>query len=206
MPCARPARPTAATASRSSMRRYGSVARFSARNTPTRSPRPPRSRSRASARPAQRPKPSHLRPCRAATVDSAAAGPYVAAQSSRLRRPGRHVVTRTSAFPRKPASGPDSGRFPGRRESRERYRNRARGPGRASGGSGFPVMTLWLALALMTAAAIFAVLWPLGRDRTAVASGHDVAVYRDQLEEIDRDLAEGTIGAAEAEAARVEVS
>jgi cytochrome c-type biogenesis protein CcmH len=66
-------------------------------------------------------------------------------------------------------------------------------------------MTLWLALALMTAAAIFAILWPLAR-RKGAASGSDVAVYRDQLDEIDRDRAAGLIGSAEAEAARVEVS
>ncbi len=66
-------------------------------------------------------------------------------------------------------------------------------------------MTLWLALALMTAAAIFAVLWPLGR-RTAAAGGSDIAVYRDQLDEIARDRASGLIGEAEAEAAKVEVS
>lgn len=66
-------------------------------------------------------------------------------------------------------------------------------------------MTLWLAFALMTAAAIFAVLWPLGR-RTAAAGGSDIAVYRDQLEEITRDRATGLIGEAEAEAAKVEVS
>lgn len=66
-------------------------------------------------------------------------------------------------------------------------------------------MTLWLALALMTAAAIFAVLWPLGR-RRAAAGGSDMAVYRDQLDEIARDRAAGLIGEAEAEAAKVEVS
>ncbi|MDO9414002.1 MAG: c-type cytochrome biogenesis protein CcmI [Pseudolabrys sp.] len=66
-------------------------------------------------------------------------------------------------------------------------------------------MTLWLAFALMTAAAIFAVLWPLGR-RTANAGGSDIAVYRDQLDEIARDRATGLIGEAEAEAAKVEVS
>jgi cytochrome c-type biogenesis protein CcmH len=64
---------------------------------------------------------------------------------------------------------------------------------------------LWILLALMTAAAIFVVLWPLGR-RKAVSSGSDTAVYRDQLEEIERDRAAGLIGPAEAEAARVEVS
>ena len=66
-------------------------------------------------------------------------------------------------------------------------------------------MTLWLAFALMTAAAIFAVLWPLGR-RGAASGGSDIAVYRDQLDEIARDRASGLIGEAEAEAAKVEVS
>lgn len=66
-------------------------------------------------------------------------------------------------------------------------------------------MTLWLVFALMTAAAVFAVLWPLGR-RAAARSGSDLAVYRDQLEEIERDRAAGLIADVEAEAARVEVS
>src|SRR4051812_39499335 len=66
-------------------------------------------------------------------------------------------------------------------------------------------MTLWFVMALMTAAAIFAVLWPLSRNRP-LASGSDVAVYRDQLDEIGRDRAAGLIGEAEAEAARIEVS
>lgn len=66
-------------------------------------------------------------------------------------------------------------------------------------------MSLWFVFALMTAAAIFAVLWPLGR-RTSVQGGSDLAVYRDQLEEIARDRAEGRIGAEEADAARTEVS
>ena len=66
-------------------------------------------------------------------------------------------------------------------------------------------MTLWFVLALMTAAAVFAVLWPLGR-RAPAAAGSDVDVYRDQLAEIDRDRAGGLIAEAEAEAARVEVS
>ncbi len=66
-------------------------------------------------------------------------------------------------------------------------------------------MSLWFVFALMTAAAIFAVLWPLGR-RPAVQGGSDLAVYRDQLDEIARDRAEGRIGKAEADAARTEVS
>ncbi len=67
-------------------------------------------------------------------------------------------------------------------------------------------MILWLILALMTAAAIFAVIWPLAQNPKAVRSGSDVVVYRDQLDEVDRDLAAGAIGKAEAEAARVEIS
>jgi cytochrome c-type biogenesis protein CcmH len=66
-------------------------------------------------------------------------------------------------------------------------------------------MALWFVFALMTAAAIFAVLWPLGR-RASVRAGSDVAVYRDQLDEIARDRAVGLLGEPEAEAARVEVS
>jgi cytochrome c-type biogenesis protein CcmH len=65
---------------------------------------------------------------------------------------------------------------------------------------------IWLSVALMTAAAILAVLWPLGRGRAVGASGSDVAVYGDQLAEIERDRAAGRIGEGEAEAARVEVS
>jgi len=67
-------------------------------------------------------------------------------------------------------------------------------------------MILWPLFALMTAGAIFAVCWPLLRRQRAVRSGSDVAVYRDQLDEIDRDEAGGLIGKVEAEAARVEVS
>jgi cytochrome c-type biogenesis protein CcmH len=66
-------------------------------------------------------------------------------------------------------------------------------------------MLLWLAFALMTAAAIFAVLWPLSR-RGDAGGGSELAVYRDQLDEIARDRAAGLIGEAEAEAARIEVS
>jgi cytochrome c-type biogenesis protein CcmH len=66
-------------------------------------------------------------------------------------------------------------------------------------------MTLWFVFALMTAAAIFAVLWPLGRSGRPRNDASESAVYKDQLIEIDRDLAAGLIGAPEAEAARVEI-
>ena len=67
-------------------------------------------------------------------------------------------------------------------------------------------MILWSIFALMTLAAVFAVWWPLARRQRLARSGSDVAVYRDQLEEIDRDEAASLIGNVEADAARVEVS
>ena len=66
-------------------------------------------------------------------------------------------------------------------------------------------MLLWSIFALMTAVAILSVLWPLSRAVEA-QGGSDIAVYRDQLEEVDRDHKAGLIGEAEAQAARVEVS
>jgi cytochrome c-type biogenesis protein CcmH len=67
-------------------------------------------------------------------------------------------------------------------------------------------MTLWFGIALMTAAAVWAVLWPLARRGNELRSGSDVAVYRDQLAEVERDRAAGLIGESEAVGARVEVS
>src|SRR4029453_18390086 len=67
------------------------------------------------------------------------------------------------------------------------------------------LMTLWFVFALMTVAAIFAVLWPLSRSSSVPAGGSEAVVYRDQLAEIDRDVAAGLIGVSEAEAARVEI-
>jgi cytochrome c-type biogenesis protein CcmH len=67
-------------------------------------------------------------------------------------------------------------------------------------------MALWIIFAVMTAAALFAVLWPLGRKPSEHGVGSDRLVYQDQLKEIDRDRAAGLIGDAEAESARVEIS
>src|SRR3954452_14413631 len=67
-------------------------------------------------------------------------------------------------------------------------------------------MIFWPIFVLMTLAAVLAVWWPLARRQKAIRSGTDVAVYRDQLDEIDRDEAARLIGSVEAEAARVEVS
>jgi cytochrome c-type biogenesis protein CcmH len=66
-------------------------------------------------------------------------------------------------------------------------------------------MTLWFVFALMTAAAIFAVLLPLGLRGRGQGGGNEATVYKDQLAEIDRDLAAGLIAAGEAEAARAEI-
>ncbi|WP_188516850.1 c-type cytochrome biogenesis protein CcmI [Alsobacter metallidurans] len=68
-------------------------------------------------------------------------------------------------------------------------------------------MMVWIILALMTGAAVLAVLWPLGRDRPEDAAGEtatDAAFYKAQLAEIERDAERGLIEPADAETARVE--
>ncbi|MFN8723439.1 MAG: c-type cytochrome biogenesis protein CcmI [Rhodospirillales bacterium] len=68
-------------------------------------------------------------------------------------------------------------------------------------------MLFWIVAAALTALVVALVLHPLMR-RTAAAApaaAHDLAVYRDQMAEVDRDLARGLIGPVEAEAARAEI-
>ena len=67
-------------------------------------------------------------------------------------------------------------------------------------------MTLMLILVAMTAAAALAVIWPLARKSGDASSGSDIAVYCDQLDEVERDRAADRIGDTEAAAARVEIS
>ncbi len=69
-------------------------------------------------------------------------------------------------------------------------------------------MVLWLVFAGLTAVAVLAVLVPLSRPAAVAdsAAEPDLSIYRDQLAEIDRDLARGIIEAPEAEAARAEVA
>jgi cytochrome c-type biogenesis protein CcmH len=69
-------------------------------------------------------------------------------------------------------------------------------------------MTLWIVLAVLSGVAVLAVLIPLARTGVAVRASAeaDLTVYRDQLDEIGRDLARGIIGAEEAEAARTEIA
>lgn len=69
-------------------------------------------------------------------------------------------------------------------------------------------MVLWLALAVLTAAVLIAVLRPLLRpvDGVPAATSADVAVYRDQLAEVDIDRARGLIADVEAASARTEIA
>lgn len=69
-------------------------------------------------------------------------------------------------------------------------------------------MLLWTAFVLMTGAAVLAVLWPLQARLASSADDNaaDLAVYRDQLAEVERDRISGRIGDGEAEAARTEVA
>jgi cytochrome c-type biogenesis protein CcmH len=69
-------------------------------------------------------------------------------------------------------------------------------------------MSFWLAMAVLTAAVLGALLVPLWRKPAESASRKefDLAVFRDQLAELDRDKARGIIGEVEAEAARNEIS
>lgn len=72
-------------------------------------------------------------------------------------------------------------------------------------------MLLWLFFALLTAATLVAVLRPLARsagtgDTAAAGDPGTVAVYRDQLEEIERERARGILDSAETEAARIEIA
>lgn len=66
-------------------------------------------------------------------------------------------------------------------------------------------MALWFVLGLMTVAAAFAVLWPLSRVTAGVPGNNELAVYRDQLAEVERDVAAGLVSERDADAARVEI-
>ncbi len=70
-------------------------------------------------------------------------------------------------------------------------------------------MMLWLVLTAMTVVAMATLLGPVYRRRGEAVADRavfDRAVFRDQMEELERDRARGVIGAAEAEAARNEIS
>jgi cytochrome c-type biogenesis protein CcmH len=67
-------------------------------------------------------------------------------------------------------------------------------------------MLFWTLLALMVAAAVLAVLWPLSRMPRVATEAAGLAVYRDQLAELEHDRTAGRIPAAEADAAKLEIS
>ncbi|MGK9167401.1 c-type cytochrome biogenesis protein CcmI [Inquilinus limosus] len=63
----------------------------------------------------------------------------------------------------------------------------------------------WIVAALMTAGAVALLLRRLFATDASLPSGSDAAIYRDQLKELERELAAGEIGPAEAEAAKAEI-
>lgn len=69
---------------------------------------------------------------------------------------------------------------------------------------------IWLAFAVLTIVVLAVLLWPAAKpepvEQAADRSAYDRAVFRDQLAELDRDVARGAIGEREAEAARNEIS
>lgn len=67
-------------------------------------------------------------------------------------------------------------------------------------------MALWIILTTMTVVALAAIAWPLLSSGAGVPSGSDVAVYKDQLVEIERDRENGHIAVADAESAHIEIS
>lgn len=68
-------------------------------------------------------------------------------------------------------------------------------------------MIFWIIAAVLTLCACLAVLLPVMRGNAAAApdASHDLAVYRDQLAELERDIARGVIAPGEAEQARAEI-
>jgi cytochrome c-type biogenesis protein CcmH len=67
-------------------------------------------------------------------------------------------------------------------------------------------MAIWIIFALMTGAAVMAVLWPLSRRPLQNAAHADTQFYREQLAEIDRDVERGVLSPGEADAARAEAA
>src|SRR5918912_2880134 len=66
-------------------------------------------------------------------------------------------------------------------------------------------MAIWVVFALMTGAAVLAVLWPLSRVPARAAEEQvEAKFYRDQIAEIERDRERGLLSAVEAEAAKAE--
>lgn len=70
-------------------------------------------------------------------------------------------------------------------------------------------MLFWVIAAVMTTIATLALLGPVVRARSEASDApelHDIEVYRDQLTEVDRDLADGLVEPVQAEVAKTEIS
>tara|TARA_R110000868_G_scaffold13215_2_gene62027 strand:+ start:3572 stop:4699 length:1128 start_codon:yes stop_codon:yes gene_type:complete len=71
-------------------------------------------------------------------------------------------------------------------------------------------LLLWLAFALLTGVVVWLLLSPFKASRAGAGASRnraeEVALYRDQLAEVTRDVERGVMGEGEAEAARIEVS
>src|SRR3954470_11249374 len=69
-------------------------------------------------------------------------------------------------------------------------------------------MLFWVIAAILTLGASLAVLLPLtaGPRGASSSSDHDLEVYRDQLSELDREIARGSTQPAEAAEARAEIA
>jgi cytochrome c-type biogenesis protein CcmH len=68
-------------------------------------------------------------------------------------------------------------------------------------------MLLWFSLSLLTLLALFGLLRPLIRksEPERLRAAYDLLIYRDQLDEIGRDVARGVLGETEAAAATLEI-
>jgi cytochrome c-type biogenesis protein CcmH len=68
-------------------------------------------------------------------------------------------------------------------------------------------MLFGLTLAILIAATIFVLLWPVFRNGVSEQprAVYDMAIYRDQLDEIARDVQRGVLNETEAESARLEI-
>ena len=64
---------------------------------------------------------------------------------------------------------------------------------------------LWLLIALLSAAVLGLFAWTLRRSGAVQGPESDLAVYRDQLAELDRDVARGLMPETEAASARLEI-
>ncbi len=68
-------------------------------------------------------------------------------------------------------------------------------------------MMLWLIFALLMAGTVAALLWPLLRSssKAPARADYDLAVYRNQLAEVEADVERGLVAPDQAEAARLEI-